>query len=201
MPRANPINGGPWGIMGGAFDPVHYGHLILAEQAGQVCHLAGVLFVPSFQPPHRDRAPVASFEDRVEMTRLATDDNDGFVVSDIERDLDGPGYTLKLVDRLRQEYPQVEWSVILGTDNIALFDQWYKPEELVNVARIVVGNRPGFEHEYKNSEWADRVEEFAMPMIDISATRIRQRVAAGDSIRYLVPESIRRYVGEKGLYR
>ena len=201
MPQANPNDGGQWGIMGGAFDPIHYGHLMLAESACQAFDLTGVLFVPSFNPPHRENQPYASFEDRYNMTGLAIKNNEKFVLSDIEKDIEGPGYTLKLIEELDNKYPDVQWRLILGADNIAIFNSWHKPQELIRRAGIIVGGRPGYDEGLENMKWSDKISRFNMPLIDISSTEIRKRIAGNKSIRYMLPETVRKYINDKGLYR
>ncbi len=201
MPRINPSDGGTWGVMGGAFDPIHVGHLILAQKALKACDLMGVLFVPSYNPPHRAEKPVADFEYRLEMTGKAVADNHEFVLSDMERELQGPGYTLELLKKLIKLYPKADWQLILGADNIAMFDSWYQPDEVIKLAGILVGNRPGFEQNLKDSKWVGRIKTFEMPIVDISSTIIRGLLGKGSSIRYLVPEPVRLYISDKELYR
>jgi nicotinate-nucleotide adenylyltransferase len=196
-----PEKGSYWGIMGGIFDPIHYGHLILAESALRAMKFDGILFIPSFNPPHRKLKPIASFEDRYKMTLLALEGNEKFCASDLEKDLKSPGYTLAIVDFLRLKFSGVEWCLILGADNLAQFDDWHKPEELINRVKIAVGNRPGVENNDSYSRWIDRVQEFKMPLIDISSTLIRDLVKAGKSIRYFLPEEVRQFILGRGLYR
>jgi nicotinate-nucleotide adenylyltransferase len=201
MPPTNPEIGGRWGIMGGLFDPIHYGHLTLAEQARETFALDGVLFVVSFNPPHRLEKPVASFEDRLLMVQMAVDNNDFFVVSDLEKNLDGLGYTLTIVESLQDKYPNVTWHLILGADNIESFDTWHKPEELIKKIKILVGGRPGHKVELKNDDWNKSVELFDMPLMEVSSTMIRNRLEENRSIRYLVPDDVRTFIDQKGLYR
>jgi len=200
-PMTTPEQPGKWGIMGGIFDPIHYGHLILAESARQACGLDGILFVPSLDPPHRSARPIASFDDRCTMVKLAIEGNDRFVFSNLEEKLASPGYTLAVVDYLNQTYPDPDWHLILGADNIAIFDSWHKPEELVKRVKIVVGRRPGVDDEFQKSPWHDFVTVFPMPQIEISSTAIRECVGAGRSIRYLLPDDVRGFVESRGLYR
>lgn len=195
--NSNPL----WGIMGGIFDPIHFGHLILAESALAEYNFDKILFIPAFNPPHRTEKPVASFEDRCMMVRLATESNKKFEISDLERDLKSPGYTLAIVDFLRLKYPKIEWRLILGADNIAQFDAWHRPEELLNRVKIVVGMRPGFENDFANSRWGDKVETFKMPLIEISSTTIRKAVKEEKSIRYFLPEDVHQFILSRGLYR
>lgn len=200
MQAANPEQGGKWGIMGGVFDPIHYGHLRLAEQARISFNLDGVLFVVSFNPPHRQMMPVASFEDRLAIVNLAIKDNRNFVASDIEKNLAGPGYTVSLVTALKSAYPEVSWYLIMGADNLGIFDSWHKPEELIRETKIIVGNRPGYGKDLENSKWKNHISTFDMPLLDISSTMIRRLCGQKQSIQYLVPDEVRRYIDEKELY-
>ncbi len=188
-------------MMGGIFDPIHIGHLILAESALEKCGFDGVLFVVSLDPPHRSQKPIVSFEDRLVMTRLAVADNERFEVSALEKELASPGYTLAVVEYLEQKYPSTEWSLILGADNIAIFDSWHKPDELVKRVKIVVGNRPGFDDAFEKSQWENHLKSFKMPLIEISSTNIRQSIKQGQSIRYFVPDEVREFISSRGLYR
>jgi nicotinate-nucleotide adenylyltransferase len=192
---------GNWGIMGGIFDPIHYGHLVLAETALNTFNFTGILFIPSFNPPHRTQKPVVSFEDRCRMVQLAIEGNEHFLVSDFEKDLKTPGYTLAVVDYLRQNCPAAVWHLILGADNIAQFDHWHEPDELVKRVKIVVGNRPGYDREFQESQWLSRVETFNMPLLEISSTSIRKSLKERKSVRYLLPEEVRQFIESKGLYR
>ncbi|MCX6827031.1 MAG: nicotinate (nicotinamide) nucleotide adenylyltransferase [candidate division Zixibacteria bacterium] len=186
--------------MGGIFDPIHYGHLILAQSAQQAFRLDCILFLPSFNPQHRTEKPVASFDDRCLMIKLAFEENDRFVVSDMERELKIPDYTLNVIKILKQNYPEVDWHLILGADNIAQFDKWYRPDELVQEVKIVIGNRPGYDEEFEKSKWAGLVQKYDMPLLDISSTMIRKFINEGKSIRYLLPEAVRQYILSRGLY-
>lgn len=201
MFRTNLEKAGSWGIMGGVFDPIHYAHLLLAESAAAAFKLQGVLFIVSFNPPHREQLPVAPFPVRLKMVTEAIKGNDRFVVSDMEKDLNRPSYTINIVETLHETHPEIDWHLILGADNIAAFDTWYEPEELVKQARIVVAGRPGYENEMRHSHWFDKVQLFEMPLMDISSTMIRRRISEGRSIRYLVPESVRKIIEKEGLYR
>jgi len=200
MPRANPNDGGRWGIMGGAFDPIHYGHLILAESALRTFQLNGVLFIPNCCPPHRDNPPVASYEDRVKMTELAIVSNKNFVISRIEEEIDGPGYTLTLVQKLKRKYSNINWHLILGADNIAIFDSWFSPEKIQEMVTIVVGNRPGTEDEFEKSSWKDKIQKFEMPPIDTSSTALRESLKNGKDIKGLVPDTVLKYIIDNRLY-
>jgi nicotinate-nucleotide adenylyltransferase len=192
---------GNWGIMGGVFDPIHNAHLALAEYARESYKLSGVLFVVSFNPPHRSQKPVAPFEDRLRMTALAVEGNEFFEVSAIERELEGPGYTLSIVEKLKAKYPEAVWHLILGADNIVAFDSWHKPDELIKKIKILVGGRPGFNDRLQYSKWVEDSGLFEMPLMEISSTLIRQRLSRKKSIRYLLPDNVIDYIEKKGLYR
>ncbi len=112
-----------------------------------------------------------------------------------------PGYTLAVVDYLRQNCPAAAWHLILGADNIAQFDHWHKPDELVKRVKIVVGNRPGYDREFQESQWLSRVETFNLPLLEISSTSIRKSLKERKSVRYLLPEEVRQFIESKGLYR
>lgn len=201
MPPVKPIAGGNWGIMGGAFDPIHNGHLILAESALKAKNLDGILFIPSYNPPHRCSRPVATFADRVQMTALAIAENDKYRLSRLEEEIDGRGYTLTTVKHLKKNYPETNWFLILGADNITIFDSWYKPEEIIKLVKIIVGGRPGYIKEYKKSIWYDKIEHFEMPQTDVSSTAIRQLLKDEKSAKRLLPDPVNRYILDKGLYR
>jgi len=201
MPRMTPDKGGRWGLLGGVFDPPHIGHLVLAERALMECDLEGILFLVSFDPPHRLHKPAASFDDRLKMTKTATGDNQSFQVSDLEKDICGPAYTILMVEKLAALYPGVTWSLILGADNLAQFDSWHRPDDLIRMVRIIVGNRPGSDEKLARSRWNDRVIKFKMPLLEISSTEIRRSISRGRSVRYLIPEKVREYIEKKRLYR
>jgi len=196
-----PEKNSDWGIMGGIFDPIHIGHLLLAEHARQNFHLSGVIFVVSFDPPHRRQKPVASFEHRITMTKMAAEENGTFLVSDLEKNMKGPGYTLNVIQNLDRLYPEVRWNLILGVDNITIFDSWHQPEKLAEMVDILVGNRPGYQIDSHQTQWLNKVKPFDMPAVDISSSAIRKAIGARRSIRYLVPENVRQFIEKENLYQ
>ena len=187
--------------MGGAFDPIHNGHLILTESAHRAFNLDGIFFVPSFNPPHRSSQPLATFEDRVKMTELAIAGNSQYCLSEIEKEIGGPGYTLPIIKSLKHKYPKTSWFLILGGDNIAIFDSWYKPEEIIKEVTIIVGGRPGYDAEFKKSIWYNKIKHFDMPPTDISSTTTRQLLKNNQAVDGLLPESVKQFIQEKGLYK
>lgn len=191
--------------MGGTFDPIHWGHLILAEQAREVFGLAEVLFVTAAQPPHKLGEPVTDASHRLEMTRLAVADNDVFECSTIEIDRPGPSYTIDTIKQVLELYgPQAEVFLLLGADEGRDLMKWREPYDIMKLATVAVANRPGL----PVSEVIDSLpEDFArgivpleMPGVDISSTDLRERVRSGRSIRYLVPKLVEEYIWAKGLY-
>ncbi|MEW5796739.1 MAG: nicotinate (nicotinamide) nucleotide adenylyltransferase, partial [Candidatus Zixiibacteriota bacterium] len=141
MPAPKP--GERWGILGGAFDPVHNGHLALAQNIMFLRRQSGVFLVPTVDPPHRTQLPVASFDHRLAMARLAADELDGIEVSDVEKTTPRPSYTLHTVRALRARYPGVELELTIGADQLSQLKSWYLWETLLSEIKLLVGLRPG----------------------------------------------------------
>lgn len=190
------------GIMGGTFDPIHLGHLIAAECAREAALLDEVWFMPASVPPHKSRQPVAAIEQRFEMTKLAVQGNPCFRVSDWEYARGGVSYTVDTVSGLRETHPGVEWSWIIGGDMVAYLPQWHRIDELMASISFVGLRRPGtpWQLDMLPSVWQERITAADMPQMDISSTMIRQRLAEGRSIRYLVPDAVEHYIARWGLY-
>ncbi len=192
------------GIMGGTFDPIHHGHLVAAEEARWQFHLDQVLFIPTGQPWQKP-VGVSGAEDRYRMTVIATASNPAFAVSRIEIDHPGPTYTVDTLRRLRAELePGTRLYFITGADAVLHILTWKDGEEVMEMAELIAATRPGFDLS-KLEEWLpsakDRVRQMEIPMLAISSTEIRARVARGAPIRYLVPEGVVHYVDKRGLYR
>lgn len=194
------------GLMGGTFDPIHWGHLILAEQARERFELAKVLFVTAASPPNKLGEPVTDAAHRLEMTRLAVADNESFECSTIEIDRPGPSYTVDTVRQILALYGrETQVYLLVGADEGRELMSWREPYEIQKLASIVVANRPGM----PVSEVVDSLpEDFAggivpleMTGVDISSTDLRERVRSGRSIRYLVPRPVEEYIWARGLYR
>ena len=192
--------------MGGTFDPIHVGHLILAEQARERFGLEKVLFVTAATPPHKLAEPVSDVADRLEMTRLAVADNDLFECSTIEIERGGPSYTIDTVKRVVELYgPGAEVYLLIGADEGRDLMKWREPYEIQRLAKIVVANRPGLPVSdvigILPEEFASGITPLEMPGVDISSTDLRERVRSGRSVRYLVPRAVEEYIWSKGLYR
>ncbi len=194
---------GNWGIFGGMFDPVHRGHLTLADDLRTAEHLAGVLLVPGIKPPHRAQSPHASFEHRCTMLELAFADRDYCVIDRIEADMDKPAYTLNVVRALKAAHAGVRFTFLIGADQLEQFSTWYKPEELLREITIVAGARPGYFHNSAQSaKYNIRFTE-TRP-VDVSSTRVRQSVREGWSalqLSALVPDAVAKYIIENRLYQ
>ncbi|MDH7600743.1 MAG: nicotinate-nucleotide adenylyltransferase [Armatimonadota bacterium] len=193
------------GIMGGTFDPIHIGHLIVAEEAWQQFGLDVVLFVPAGDPPHKSGRVVARGEDRLEMVKLAVNDNEHFEYSTVELDRVGPSYTVDTIRELREllgESTQIY--LLIGTDEARDLMTWHEPRGILELATIVVADRPNYTFESAvrrlPEDFASALVRLRVPRVDISSTDIRRRVRANLSIRYLVPRDVENYILDKGLY-
>ncbi len=196
------------GIMGGTFDPVHYGHLVTAEGARIEFGLDQVLFLPSGVPPHKITKKVSSAEHRYMMTVLATLGNPHFEVSRIDIDREGVSYTIDTLHILREQYgPGCELFFITGADAIFEIIDWKDSDQLLRIAHFIAASRPGFSLEklpLATQDWVDehqdRFHVLRVPAMAISSTDIRNRVRLGHSIRYLVPEQVEHYIRRHRLY-
>lgn len=196
------------GILGGTFDPVHRGHLMLAEEAKKRLDLDEVLFIPTSVTPLKEDADVSSVEHRVQMILLAIADYPAYRLSRIEIDRAGISYTVDTIEQLRSESAEEdELFLIIGVDSLKTLPRWKEPERLIRMCRLVAIRRPG----YPLSELAD-IEKAVpglsdslilcdKPEVDISATEIRERVAAGLPVNHLVPGPVEEYIREHKLYR
>ncbi len=194
------------GVLGGTFDPIHLGHLIIAEEARDRLDLEEVCFVPARDPWMKAGQPLTSGHDRLSMARLAMEDNPFFRVSTLELERPGPSYTVDTLRELQEDYgPEAQLFFILGSDAFDRFDEWKDTEGILGLAILVVVDRPGAtasaEAIAQQVGNAGSVERVRGVHLEISAKDIRRRVAAGASIRYLVPEPVERYIYARGLYR
>lgn len=225
-----PVAGAPRsiGVMGGTFDPIHLGHLAVAEEAREALGLATILFVPAGLPPHKPHGAVASTEDRVAMIRLAIAGNPSFALSRIDVDRPGPSYTIETMTLLRDGVAMEggagvddaasagtsagmpaatnRLTLIMSTETLAGLPGWREPRRLLEQCRIAVVPREG--HTAPTRAWMSEQfpgleEQFDLlegPRLGISSTAIRDRIAAGRSIRYLVPEAVERHIADHHLY-
>jgi nicotinate-nucleotide adenylyltransferase len=202
MPAPSP--GQRWGILGGVFDPVHLGHLTLARDVRSIRHLQGILFVPTFQPPHRPSPPKASFEDRMEMVRLALCDQPDMEVSRIEEQTTRPSFTLDTVQALKVAYPGVEFELIVGADQLSQLPTWHRWRELLDEVRLVVGCRPGAVQPQLPDSAPERILILESSLVDLSSTQVRAGIEGGATLyklTALVPQAVAEYIIARDLYR
>jgi nicotinate-nucleotide adenylyltransferase len=193
------------GIFGGTFDPIHYGHLAIAEEARVLLGFDRVLFVPAAQQPLKRNGHMATPAQRLEMARLACAGNPAFVVSPIEIERQGPSYTVDTLKALRAAGPD-ELHFILGADAAAELHRWHAAREIVVLAWIVAVERPGFKLdiaalERKLPGIGERLTLLEGPQMDIASSVLRQRSAAGQPVRYQLPDAVAEYIVEHRLYR
>ena len=188
------------GIFGGTFDPIHLGHLIVAELTRGLLGLDRVIFVPARMSPHK-RGADASPGHRFRMTGIAVEDNPHFEVSDVEIRREGPSYTVDTLRSLRgTNPPEAEHYLLLGADSARDLESWREPEELLSSSKVVILGRPGTESRELPGTVASRAAVLSTPLIGISSSEIRRRVRAGETIRYLVTEPVESYIRSQGLY-
>lgn len=191
------------GIFGGAFDPVHLGHLLLAEQCREQCALDEVWFVPTRRPPHK-AASSTDPKKRLDMLHFATAGLPQFVVSRMELDRDDVSWTVDTLRRLRAGRPSDELFLLIGADSLRDFLTWREPEEIARLATLVAVNRGDMAIEELTVGLPDsirsQVQAVSMPSVALSASDIRERVAAGRSIRFMVPRAVEEYIRQHGLY-
>lgn len=183
--------------MGGTFDPIHFGHLVMAEAVMHSVRSDGMLFVPASVHPFKSNHELAGFEHRMEMVRRAIATNPRF---HLEEPPPESKYTVDLIDYIRNRYPSADLFLPVGSDIVGEFEEWHKHEEIERTIRIIVAARPGFPEKPAARTSITGAEWVIIPQYDISSTEIRQRVRENLSIRYLVPDAVRAYILEKRLY-
>lgn len=194
------------GVYGGSFDPIHLGHLAIAEEVRATLALSTVSFVPAVWQPLKGRAR-SDADHRLTMARLACADNSAFLVDDLELLRPPPSYTVDTIAALRERHgPEAELWFILGSDAARDLPRWHRVEEVIAIARIAIVGRPGYDLSLPTLEAAlpglvGRSILIDGPRLDISSTELRRRIASRRPVRYQVPEEVRRYIGEHGLYQ
>jgi nicotinate-nucleotide adenylyltransferase len=196
---------GSVGLLGGTFDPIHHGHLAIAEDAREALGLERVLFVPAASPPHKPGRPVTDPADRLAMVRLAVTGNPAFAVSEVEVARGGTSYTVETLVLLRDAGVADPW-FILSEEALVGFPTWREPERILDLCRLAVVPRAGTEG--LDAAWVDarfpgrtgRVRFLPGPLLPISGSVVRRRAAAGRSVRYLVPDAVARYLADHRLY-
>ncbi|MDZ4170315.1 MAG: nicotinate-nucleotide adenylyltransferase [Coriobacteriia bacterium] len=201
------ISGARLGIMGGTFDPIHYGHLVTAEEALVQFNLDRVVFMPTGQPAMKSDQNVSAVEHRYLMTVLATAANDDFDVSRLEVDRPGVTYTVDTLEALRDVHgPQTDLFFITGADAVWEIVAWKDAERVAALATFIAATRPGYDltgalRAHEDAATGFRIEHLEVPALAISSTDLRRRVAARRPIRYLTPDPVVTYIEKNGLYR
>jgi nicotinate-nucleotide adenylyltransferase len=218
-PAREPVIAGSVGVLGGTFDPIHLGHLAIADEVREALGLERVLFIPAGIPPHKPNRRISPTADRVAMVRLAIADNPAFELSRLEVDRPGPSFAVETLAELaregRAQGREAELTFILSDEALAGFPEWREPARILDLARLAVVRRAftgaaaaGRPMERIDDVWvalhlpdqAERLVFVEAPRIAISASDIRRRVASGRSVRYLVPPAVLAYIGDHRLY-
>lgn len=189
------------GILGGTFDPIHSGHLILAEQLKEELKLQKVIFIPSANPPHKENYFVSSAKDRLKMVKIAIRDNPDFLISDIELKREGKSYTIDTLTQLKKLYKDYGLFFLLGSDAIDELPTWKEPDKIFQKVKVVVALRPGFNRIDPENRFVRRSLVVPINGLNISSTQIREKIRIGKSIRYLVPPGVEKFIRSKRLYR
>ena len=194
------------GLFGGTFDPIHYGHLRMAEEARERIGLDRVIFVPNNVSPFKLKRMPSAGVARAEMLRVAIAGNDAFDVSTFEIDRPAPSYSVETLDEFtHRAAPTDSFYFLTGADAIRDLPRWREPERLLAMARFIAAARPGVTQAEITSalpeRWRERIDFLQMPELDIAATDLRTRVREGRSIRYLTPPAVEKIIGDNGLYR
>jgi nicotinate-nucleotide adenylyltransferase len=193
------------GLFGGTFDPIHVGHLILAEQCRESCSLDRIWFVVAGEPPHKRRER-SSVTHRLEMARIAVAGHSAFAVSELECTRPGPHYSVETLEAVRREHPDDDLFFLIGADSLNDLPGWREPGRIAQLATVVVVNRPGIEevdpeHLPSFGAGSHPVVAVTIPPIGIASTDLRRRVSEGKSIRYMVPRGVEAYIDAQRLYR
>lgn len=193
------------GVLGGAFNPPHIAHLLLAQEAIATLGLDELILVPTGEAPHKVISPEPGPEVRLELARLAVAGSEPLSVSDLEVCRDGPSYAYRTLELLANENPGSQLTFVMGADVAAGLEGWHRPDRVLELARTAIAERPGFDRSEADEVLdrlgaRDRVDLIRMPAIGISSSMVRARVAAGRPIRWLVPDGVAELIAERGLY-
>ncbi|MCB0833782.1 MAG: nicotinate-nucleotide adenylyltransferase [Bacteroidetes bacterium] len=188
------------GLFGGTFDPIHTGHLLIAQMALEHCQLDEVLFIPSARPPHKTDRSLIAFEHRLAMTSLAVAGSKSFAVSDVEQRFSDLSYTIQTLRWIQSHRPDCSFYLIIGSDSLLALPTWKQPEELVQRAELIVYRRLEYDPAQAEKRFLEKAHLIDHPIIDVSSTWVRDRIQDGLSIRYLVPEHVEEYLIRHQLY-
>lgn len=185
------------GILGGTFNPIHIGHLILAEEVREKLELDKIIFVPTYLPAHKNNSDIAPAPARFTMIKLAIKHNRYFSISDIEIKRNGRSYTIDTINEFKKIYSKDELYFITGSDLLKYLDEWKDLDDILKMVKFIVASRPG----YPLEKIPSYISTLEIRAVDVSAFEIRQCIKQNKSFRYLVPEAVFNYINKKKLYR
>lgn len=187
------------GIFGGTFNPIHLGHLVLAEEVREKLGLDKVFFIPAYLPPHKEEKDLLSAEERLKMVKIALKGNPYFEALDTEIKRKGLSYSIDTLRALRQKYPSsnVKFFFIVGSDALKYLNDWKDIEDLMKLSKFIVATRPG----YLLKNLPKKILPLAVESIDVSGFRIRERLKNNEAVRYLLPKEVYAYIKQKGFYK
>jgi nicotinate-nucleotide adenylyltransferase len=185
------------GILGGTFNPIHIGHLILAEEAREKLLLDRIIFVPAYLPPHKDDAEIVSAGVRLAMVKMAIRGNKYFSFSDIEIKRNGRSFTIDTLKEFKKIYPADELYFIIGSDLLKYLNEWKDLAEIIQMVKFIVATRPG----YPLEKIPSYISTIPIRAVDVSGFAIRQAIKENKSFRYLVPEVVHKYITKRKIYR
>lgn len=189
------------GIFGGTFDPIHHGHLIVAQNALEILGLDKLIFIPAGKPPHKCNWKISPPSLRYKMVKLGILGNKYFAASDIELSSDCASYTVESLKKIRKIFPGSELHLLIGLDQALALSTWRDPEGIFKICKVVVMARPGYRTADVENKWKKKIVFLPVPLIEISASDIRKRTFLGASIEYQVPARVRQYIQKQGLYK
>lgn len=196
------------GIIGGTFNPIHYGHLVAAEFAREAFALNHIVFVPSARPPHKDLGEILDSQHRLKMVEIAVRDNAYFSVSELEIERRGLSYSVETVADFHRMYPGTEIFFILGIDAFMFMNTWKDTDRLAEMCSMIVVTRPGYHMNPEDERFAgipalmwEKIEVIPIPGFEISSSAIRERVEQGKTIKYLLPPGVEQYIYDHNLYK
>lgn len=188
------------GLFGGSFNPPHLAHLVVAELVREQFDLDRIVWIPNYQSPFKRLEDVAPAGHRIKMTRLAIANNERFALSELEAKREGVSYTVETIRALQVQHPDVEFSLIIGSDSLETFGAWHRPDEILERVRLLVFRRPGAAAAAPPAGFEERVLFAEAPLIDISGTAVRARLHAGRTVRYMIPDLVHAYILNNDLY-
>ncbi|MCF7885736.1 MAG: nicotinate-nucleotide adenylyltransferase [Candidatus Marinimicrobia bacterium] len=192
-------------LFGGTFDPIHTGHLIMAQGTlNEFDAIDKIVFIPSAKPPHKEIATCSSFQHRFTMTKKAIESNSNFSISKVENKRPGKSYSIDTIKFFRNNYKLNKDNLffLIGEDSLVELDTWKAPQEIVSLATLLVIRRPNYQTEYKNPEYINKARFVdGVPLLDISSSLVRENISQGKSIKYLVPLTVEEYIKSYKLYQ